>query len=685
MAEGTRSQDSKKLEAEIVKIRDSSTKQEEGIEEIKKLIASMDHKFAAMDLKYDQLAASVAISQQDHYGSSHSTPPTQRMMSFQGPIHPKFGKVEFPRFDGDDPLGWIYRVEQFFDYLWNKRWFQRTQKDVTWKDLVDVLCTRFGPNALEDFTGALTKLYQKSTVKEYQEKFEELAARTSGLGDEFFISCFVSGLKDEIRPGVQMFKPTTISQALGLARLQEDNVEALARRNQVTQPRADQLEQNPTPKPRLRSTDSFSNKRQLFLIEVGGSDSDEDTSSKDAEENEEAVEISVHALMGSLAPKTMRIRGYIKRRPVVILIDSGSTHNFLDPRVAKRTGCMVQPTQSLKVNVANGHQLMCNGICPNFHWVMHGPEFTIEVRLLPLEGYDVVLGIQWLTTLSDILWNFSKLRMEFWLAGCRHVIRGAKSGELHAIGRTKMEKTLKKQGQGALAMLCSITAETETNTDHPLLTELLQEFVKIFDEPKGLPPERANDHKIPLLPVKDEFSIPAIDELLDKLHGAQVFSKLDLRSGYHQIRCTVEVGRSIFNTCALLSLHSIITEYVKRSKCTFGQSQLEYLGHIISKDGVATNQAKVENMLSWPKPQTMKALQGFLGLTGYYRCFVKDCGKISKPLTDMLKKEGFHWTIATEKAFEALKKVMSSTLVLALPDFTKEFVSRMAIDHQCFD
>ena len=114
--------------------------------------------------------------------------------------------------------------------------------------------------------------------------------------------------------------------------------------------------------------------------------------------------------------------------------------------------------------------------------------------------------------------------------------------------------------------------------------------------------------------------------------------------------------------------------YIKKSKCAFAQPQVEYLGLIISGVGVSTDPQKVATMTAWPRLANVKALRGFLGLAGYYRRFVKDYGLISKPLTELLKKDGFYWNDKAEEAFGKLKIDMSEVPTLGLPDLSQPFV-----------
>jgi hypothetical protein len=121
----------------------------------------------------------------------------------------------------------------------------------------------------------------------------------------------------------------------------------------------------------------------------------------------------------------------------------------------------------------------------------------------------------------------------------------------------------------------------------------------------------------------------------------------------------------------LLSQHQL---FLKQSKCSFGASEVEYLGHLVGKDGIRVDPKKIEAMQDWPHPKTLKILHGFLVLTGYYRKFVKNYGKIATPLTALLKKNSFTWTLDVVQAFQTLNMAMYTTPFLALLDFTKTFV-----------
>ena len=114
--------------------------------------------------------------------------------------------------------------------------------------------------------------------------------------------------------------------------------------------------------------------------------------------------------------------------------------------------------------------------------------------------------------------------------------------------------------------------------------------------------------------------------------------------------------------------------YLRLKKCAFGLREILYLGHIISGEGVKVDPNKIQVIEDWHVPNNVTELQGFLGLTTYYPKFVKDYGKIAQPLTNLLKKGKFIWTNEANETFESLKKAMTTTSVLAMPNFQHPFI-----------
>jgi len=114
--------------------------------------------------------------------------------------------------------------------------------------------------------------------------------------------------------------------------------------------------------------------------------------------------------------------------------------------------------------------------------------------------------------------------------------------------------------------------------------------------------------------------------------------------------------------------------FAKKSKCTFFIDTIEYLGFIVSKDGITPDPGKVQAVIDWPERTNVKEVRGFLGLTGWYRIFIHRYAKIASPLTSLLKKGSpFKWTPMCQSAFDKLKVALVTHLVLKLPEFDKPF------------
>jgi hypothetical protein len=114
--------------------------------------------------------------------------------------------------------------------------------------------------------------------------------------------------------------------------------------------------------------------------------------------------------------------------------------------------------------------------------------------------------------------------------------------------------------------------------------------------------------------------------------------------------------------------------YTKFSKCDFWLREIKFLGHTISQDGITVDLEKVQEVMDWKPPTTVRQIQSFLGLAGYYRRFIPDFSRIAKPMTELLKKGmKFDWSQKCEDPFHVLRRHLTTTPVLAQPDNTKSF------------
>ena len=115
--------------------------------------------------------------------------------------------------------------------------------------------------------------------------------------------------------------------------------------------------------------------------------------------------------------------------------------------------------------------------------------------------------------------------------------------------------------------------------------------------------------------------------------------------------------------------------YAKFCKCEFWLEKVSFLGYFVSKKGVTMDPAKIEAVRNWPKPKNVTEIRSFLGLAGYYRRFVKDFLKITRPMTNLMKKDKkFEWTKECEGAFQTLKERLTTAPISTLPDSTSEYL-----------
>ncbi|GJT44126.1 hypothetical protein Tco_0952841 [Tanacetum coccineum] len=167
------------------------------------------------------------------------------------------------------------------------------------------------------------------------------------------------------------------------------------------------------------------------------------------------------------------------------------------------------------------------------------------------------------------------------------------------------------------------------------------------------------------LAMKNRYPLPRIDDLFDLLQGSSVYSKIDLRSGYHQLRDEKEHEEHLRLILEQLKKEEL---YAKFSKCEFWIPKVQFLGHVIDCQGIHVDPAKIESIKDWAFPKTPTEICQFLGLAGYYRRFIEGFSKIAKPMTKLTqKKVAFEWGDKQEAAFQTLKSKLCSAPILALP------------------
>lgn len=304
------------------------------------------------------------------------------------------------------------------------------------------------------------------------------------------------------------------------------------------------------------------------------------------------MHLSVAVVAGAPAPKTLYLQSTLQDLPLSILVDSGSSHTFISTRLAGSLQCVQTLVPAVQVQVANGALLQCNSYIPNASWSVKGYSFTTDIKLLPLTAYDMILGLDWLSSFSPmhIDWQHK------WIAIPYHGQSAMLLGDVSELP------------VGSVVQLSLIQPSSEASCSKdvelpPALSELLSEFESLFQPPIELPPRCACDHSIPLVEgaqpvyirpyryapmlkseierqvgemlqqgiiqksssafsspvllvkkkdgtwrfcvdnrhlnaiiVKGKYPVPIIDELLDELSGVAYFTSLDLQAGFHQIR-----------------------------------------------------------------------------------------------------------------------------------------------------
>ncbi|XP_024963751.1 uncharacterized protein LOC112504018 [Cynara cardunculus var. scolymus] len=658
--------------------------------------------------------------------------------------------VSFVSFEGD-ALKWF-------------QWEHKRHPITRWEDLKHLPLRQFRSLSADSLCEQFLSVRQEGSVEDYRRKFVEFAAPVDGIPKQVFLSQFINGLEESIKVELRLLDPLTLSEAMEVAMKIELKNKVLSREknagygkktgssfysnqesksnfsshgynnvaNSVNYPTiaskantgfrrlSDQeVQQRRVLGLCYRCDEKYApghkcKKKEMSVLLVQDDvfeDTEPETEEKvcNTAKIVEKVEVHLNSVVGLTNPKTMKLEGKIEGQKVVVLIDSGATHNFISYDLVKRLNLKIEATGEYTITLGSGNVEKGSGICKGI--MLSLPKVEIREDFLPLGlgNSNVILGMQWLETLGATYVNWKLQVMKFSCGGKSVMLKGDPSLGRSMVSLKTIGKMINHEGQGILVELgtCSVFSDNMEESNI-VLEPLLREFESVFNMPQGLPPERGREHGIVLkegtetinvrpyrypyyqkdeieklvkemleagviqpsispfsspVNIVDKFLIPVIEELLDELHGATVFSKLDLKSGYHHIRMKEDVYKTAFRTHqghyeflvmpfglvnALATFQGLMNEVFKKylrkfvllfankKKCEFGRDRLGYLGHIISAKGVEVDPSKIAAVLEWVEPKS--------------------------------------WTSEAQLAFDELKKTLSSTPVLRFPDFSKDFV-----------
>ncbi|KAA0049931.1 Ty3/gypsy retrotransposon protein [Cucumis melo var. makuwa] len=311
---------------------------------------------------------------------------------------------------------------------------------------------------------------------------------------------------------------------------------------------------------------------------------------QEEEKEKTFAELSLNSVVGLNDPGTMKVKGKLQKKEVIIRIDCGATHNFISEKLVESLQLPVKETAHYGVILGSGTAVQGKGICENVEIQL--TNWKVKEEFLPLElgGVDVVLGMQWLHSLGITIVDWKNLTLTFSSEGKQISIKGDPSLTKSRISLKSMIKTWVEQDEGFLIECRAVQVHKEnerintavtTIEDEPL-QNVLKQFEDVFDWLEKLPPRRGIEHQIHLKegtnPINvrpyrygfqqkaemerlveemltsgiirpNKFPIPMAEELFDELNGATVFSKIDLKSGYHQIRMIdKDIPKTAFRT-----------------------------------------------------------------------------------------------------------------------------------------
>nr|GEY83971.1 hypothetical protein [Tanacetum cinerariifolium] len=421
--------------------------------------------------------------------------------------------------------------------MWHRQFVGFMRDQVAWPLYREAILQRFGI-AYDDPLGEVKKLKQTGSVQDYIDAFDKLLYRID-LSMEQSMSFFMAGLQHEIELAIRMLKPRTLAEVYGLCKLEEARLGVVRQKqkmpiiptlkflnthtNAITglkplalpapdanwrnkastsqnKPTRKQLTQKELEEKKEKGMYFYCDQKyalvhkcsgQIYCLEVIVDETTESGEEIHEECLDESVpgepgpettmeispQISLNVITEVTNYKTIRVMGWVGKDKLYILIDTDSTHNFLDVTTAKNIGCHIKKTCPVKVAIA-------------------------RVMLLPLGGCEMVLGMEWLSTLGDISCNFKDLRMSFKYTNKVLTLRGTQIATIQWMkgkqGSKMLESNSVKCCSMSVCMYPPTLLQLKGKSIMSNLNPILQEFEDVFAVPNGLPPNRSHDHRIPL-------------------------------------------------------------------------------------------------------------------------------------------------------------------------------------------
>ncbi|KAG8472758.1 hypothetical protein CXB51_034674 [Gossypium anomalum] len=426
---------------------------------------------------------------------------------------------------------------------------------------------------------------------------------------------------------------------------------------------------------------------------------------------------------------------------VIALIDPGSTYSYVCMKLVSSMNIPIENTEFM-VRVSNplGKCVIVDKVCKKCPLMIRGHYFLADLMLLPFDEFDVILGMDWLT-LHDAIVNCKEnvielksengetLRVESDISEALSSVISSMSAQRY-LRKDVFPEELSglspvREVEFGIDLIPGIApisispyrmAPAELKELKSQLQELTDKgFVRPSFSPWGAPVlfVKKKDGSMRLcvdyrqlnkVTIKNKYPLPRIDDLFDQLKGATWFSKIDLRSGYYQLRVKEsDVPKTAFRTSYLdrfvvvfiddiliyskdetehaehlrIVLQTLRNKqlYAKFSKSEFWLREVGFLGHIVSGDGIRVDPSKISAIIDWKPPKNVTEVRSFLGQAGYYRRFVNGFSITAAPMTRLLRKDvKFEWTEECQQSFEELKKLLTEAPGLVQPKSGKEFV-----------